>query len=314
MFVGLLNLFPVWDSAIVGPCPIAEELEYKVWCCVLFRIAAVSFLNTVPLVEGLAVDAPQSHTLLWDIPSRLKKFIAQGQADVALLPVAEIFGPEIGGILPVAGIACRGAVDSVKLFNRGDLGKITQVAADRGSRSSVALLKILLAETHGLKPSFTEINPEVGRLPERTEGILIIGDRCFQYEKYLRETGNANIRTWDLGQMWWDLTGLPFVFATWALAAEFTRKAGADGVADLRTLLMEARRYGEGNLTRLAEREAAAGRLGHKGYATAAAIDYYFRESLCFNIGAAELEGIGRFHQLGVQHGILPAGPMPEIL
>lgn len=280
----------------------------------MFRIAAVSFLNTIPLIDWLDTLDAGRVSLIRDLPSRLLAYLRDGTADVALLPVAEILQVETGGVLPVAGIACRGPVDSVKVFAMGDLGQIGKISADRGSRTSVALLRVLLAESHGLSPEVTEIVPGTGVLPEEGEGILIIGDACFEYERFLRESGYTAVRGWDLGRLWWDLTGLPFVFATWTTAAGFPRRAGEAGVAELRDLLAESLRHGLAERSAIAAREAARGRLGRDGYATAEAIDYYFKRSLRFVVGDEELAGIRRFHRLAVKHEVFPEGPMPPVL
>ncbi len=281
---------------------------------VRLKVAAVSFLNTVPLVEGLVAHCGAEVALSWDLPSNLADKLYSGAADVALLPVAEILRGGTGGILAAGGIACRGAVDSVKLFASQDLYTLKRVAVDRGSRSSTALLRVLLSEHNGTMPVLTETEPRVGVLPQRDEGILIIGDRCFEYEQGLRESGRDDVRSWDLGQLWWDLTGLPFVFAVWAVAPDFLARRGPGGVRQLKSVLSGALAYGLENLSDFAAREAALGRLGRQGYATTAAIDYYFHQSLHFQIGDQELTGIRRFRELATRNGVISEGPMPPIL
>lgn len=280
----------------------------------LFRIAAVSFLNTVPLIDWLETRGKGRVNLIRDLPSRLLASLQDGTADVALLPVAEILRVDTGGILPVAGIACRGPVDSVKVFTTGGLGDIRRISADRGSRTSVALLRVLLAERYGLHPEISEFIPQTGILPGVDEGILIIGDACFEYERFLRESGHDDVRGWDLGELWWDLTGLPFVFAIWAVALEFPGRVGSEGVTELKELLTESLGWGLENRSDIAAREAAAGRLGHRGDATAEAIDYYFRKSLRYTVGDEELEGIRQFRRLAAKHGVIPKGSLPPIL
>lgn len=280
----------------------------------MFRIAAVSFLNTIPLIAGLEPREGRDVTLCRDLPSRLHAGLLDGSADVALLPVADVLRGPVGGILPVGAIACHGPVDSVKVFAASAPGELRRIAADRASHTSVALLRVLLAERHGLVPDVTEVEPGPGVVPGPGEGLLIIGDRCFAYERFLRESGRDDVRGWDLGELWRELTGLPFVFAVWALAPGFPAERGEAAVADLRGILVESLEHGLARRTLLAEREAAAGRLGPGGRAGAAAIDYYFRHSLRFTVGPEELAGIRRFHELAVRHRILPGGPMPPVL
>ncbi len=282
-----------------------------------YRLAAVSFLNTLPLIEWFAVTGDPRVTLERALPSRLPDILFGGGADAALLPTVEILRGGCG-LLGSTGIAGLGAVDSVKLFYRGDsgeLGSLTRIAVDRGSRTSVALLRILLAEIAGARPEFHEIEPKPGQPLVPGEGVLVIGDRCFEFDRWRREhPAGAQVSALDLGQAWHDLTGLPFVFAAWAAAPGFPAVAGAGRVAELSGLLTAAREYGLAHLDPLVAREAAAGRLGRNGEATAAALDYYFRHSLRFRLEAQELAGMRCFHELCVAHGLAPSSPGPFVL
>jgi chorismate dehydratase len=282
-----------------------------------YRLAAVSFLNTLPLIEWFAVTGDPRVTLERALPSRLPDILFGGGADAALLPTVEILRGGCG-LLGATGIAGLGAVDSVKLFYRGepeDMGRLTVIAVDRGSRTSVALLRILLAEVVGVRPEFHEVEPKPGQPLAPGEGVLVIGDRCFEFDRWRRESpAGAQVSALDLGQAWLDLTGLPFVFAAWAAAPGFPAAAGPARVAELSGLLTAAREYGLAHLDPLVEREAAAGRLGRNGEATAAALDYYFRHSLRFRLEDCELAGMRRFHELCVVHGLAPSSPGPFVL
>src|SRR5205085_6110653 len=115
------------------------------------RIGAVSYLNTKPLVYRLAELAPQ-HELVFDLPSRLADDLAAGKLDVALIPSIEFFQNPSYTIVSDACIGCRGPVRSVKLVSRGPLKQIRTLALDEGSRTSVALVQILLRERYGISP------------------------------------------------------------------------------------------------------------------------------------------------------------------
>jgi chorismate dehydratase len=218
------------------------------------------------------------------------------------------------GIVPGFGIACRGAVDSVKLFYRGDLNQLTRIWTDRGSHTSVALLRVLLRERNDVEPDYREIKPSLDIALAEGEGVLVIGDLCLQFEGFWTGSGERRGQSMDLGRAWWDLTGLPFVFAVWAASVEFLARADGTEIASLVRILAQAGENGLGRLDELAVREAARGALGHKGEATAAAVTYYFRESLRYRLGAEEMAGLARFRELCVKHGIVPEGPAPLIL
>ena len=115
------------------------------------RVGAVNYLNTKPLVYDLARLAPQAE-VVFDLPSRLADRLAQGRLDVALIPSVEFFHDPSYSIVSTACIACRGPVLSVKLFSRGPVESIRTLALDEGSRTSVALVRILLNERYGIQP------------------------------------------------------------------------------------------------------------------------------------------------------------------
>jgi chorismate dehydratase len=275
-----------------------------------YRIATVSFLNCLPLVEWFSTPAGAARaTLASALPSRLPGLLAAGEADVALLPTVEILRGAAAGLVGATGIACRGNVDSVKLYHRGPLAQLTRVAVDRGSRTSVALLRVLLAETAGTRPAFEEIEPRPGRLPPPGEGVLVIGDRCFAFDRWLSRdaAAAAALTPLDLGWAWLQLTGLPFVFAAWAAAPGFPERVGPAAVREVGELLVTAREYGLERLEILAAREAAAGSLGPGGEATPAALEHYFRHSLRYRLGSEEMAGVRRFRELCVAHRLVEA-------
>jgi len=280
----------------------------------VFRVAAVSFLNTVPLIDWFdTADAPAVE-LQRSLPSRLARRLESGEADVALLPVVELFRGRASGVIAGTGIACEGPVASVKLFYRGSLTGLKMVCADRGSRTSVALVRILLAEKYDLRPRCAEFEPLAGMTPDDGEAHLVIGDRCFAYESALGAGGVPAVRVLDLGAAWFELTGLPFVFAVWCASPDLPARVGAAGLAELTTLLQRARDYGLANLAAIADREEASGRLAKAGLADRDALLYYFQKSLRYEIGEREMAGLNRFHQLCIKHGLVPQGPAPVVL
>ena len=290
-------------------CPVARDPNRRDHPVTMpYRVAAVSFLNTLPLVERFLRGEEPRVVLHRALPSFLAAELAADRADVALLPVVEVLQGASPGIFPGTGIACCGDVDSVKLFVNGAPGEMARLCADRGSRTSVALARVLLAACHGVRPEVVEVEPVPGELPDPGEAVLVIGDRCFAYEAPFRAALGSKGTIIDLGGAWHELTGQPFVFAVWAPSRAFVARAGEGAVAELAALLDAARDDGWTRRREIAAREAAAGRLGHAGEATAAAITYYFEHSLRFRLGDDELAGIARFRELCMEYGVLPRG------
>ncbi len=271
-----------------------------------YKIGAISFLNTVPLIEWFQTPEGKKHSLLRVLPSELTELLQKGRVHTGLLPVAEILRGYSGGILWGTGIACRGNADSVKVFCTCPLQDLKWIRADRGSRSSVALLKIILSEMYGVEPFFEEMVPKPMMTPGQDEGLLIIGDRCFEFERALAQSGREDIHGWDLGNLWLELTGLPFVFAAWSLAPEFIREFGKQQALELCDLLNKARSYGLEHLGFLSRREVSHGCLGVGGSSTFEAVDFYLRDSLKYELGNDEFVSMRRFHGLGIKHGVFP--------
>jgi len=252
------------------------------------RIGAVNYLNTKPLIYGLGELLPQAEIVL-DFPSRLAESLAAGQLDVALIPVIEYFRGKDYRLVPNISIASDGAVLSVTLFSRVPWSRIRRVALDEGSRTSAALTRVLLTRRFGVEADTIPLAVETE--PERldVDAVLLIGDRA------MRACLPGFDFAFDLGQEWHQWTGLPFVFAVWAIYP------GSD-VAGVPEALTEARRRGIENAGRIAHTEAA--RLG----LDAGFCRRYLSNILDYNLGPRELAGLNRFYGLAADLGLAPRG------
>src|SRR6476620_778881 len=143
------------------------------------RVGAVNYLNTKPLIEGLASFAPHAELHL-DLPSRLADRLAAGDLDVGLVPVIEYFRAGTYTVVPGVSIASRGPVLSVTLFSRVPWPEIRSVALDEGSRTSAALAQILLRKRYGIVPRVEPLPIDVPADDLTTDGVLLIGDRAMR--------------------------------------------------------------------------------------------------------------------------------------
>jgi chorismate dehydratase len=254
-----------------------------------YRIGAVSFLNSVPLIEGLREQRDVALSL--DLPARLADALFEDRIDVGLIPVVEYLRGVGGPIVPGICIASHGPVHTVRVFSKVALPEATSIAVDRASRTSVALLRVLLAELYGCQPDMHVAKPRPEALFEHHETVLVIGDRATQVDA-------TGLHDYDLGEMWRELTGLPFVYAAWVLSTELTEAPGAAARAELVTRLREAKARGLAQLHALAERESATRGLG------TAWIESYWRDAMHYDLGEAELAGLARFAELAAKHNL----------
>jgi chorismate dehydratase len=258
------------------------------------RIGAVSYLNTKPLVYGLAQLAPQ-HELVYDLPSRLADRLAAGDLDVALIPSVEYFQNPDYRIVSDACIGCRGPVRSVKLLCRLPAGRIRTLALDEGSRTSAALARILLHERHGLSPELVPFPIDARPEEIAADALLMIGDRA------MHPPAGEYVEVWDLGDVWCRWAELPFVFAMWVSRAGFQpassgrvheRSEMHRGACDeLAAVLSQARDLGVANVEQIAREEHGRYGLTYDDCLT------YLRDHLHFTLGPRERAGLRLFEQ-----------------
>lgn len=252
------------------------------------RIGAVSYLNTKPLVEGLAEHAV-GHELVFDLPSRLADGLASGKLDVALIPSIEFFQNPEYRIISDACIGCRGEVWSVKLLSRVPLEQIRTLALDEGSRTSAALARILLQERLALKPKLVPFPIDLPIEQVEADAVVVIGDRAMH-----PLPGNWLVQ-WDLGDQWCRHYELSFVFAMWVA------RPGID-TEELEVQLAHARDRGLENVRAIAAREAPK-----HGLTTQQCLDY-FQRNLYFYLGPRERSGLKLYYEHAVRMGLAPAG------
>ena len=168
------------------------------------RLGAVSYLNSRPLVEDLEKLLPGSDIRL-DYPSRLADSLGRRELDIALIPSIEYFRRPGYEIVSDACVAARGEVLSVKLYCRVHPGSIRRLALDEGSRTSATLSKVILAEKYGSFPESESLSMESLTTDSSADAVLLIGDRA------MHDPSETFVEVMDLGQMWYDWTGLPFV-------------------------------------------------------------------------------------------------------
>jgi chorismate dehydratase len=252
------------------------------------RVGAVSYLNTKPLVYGLAQRAPFAQ-LIFDLPSRLADRLAAGELDVALIPSIEFFQDPTYSIISDACIGARGPVMSVKLLFRKPPREVRTLALDEGSRTSAALARILLKQRFNLEP-LRQPFPIGMPLEETTaDAVVMIGDRAMHPPR------GQFVEIWDLGDEWCRWSELSFVFAMWVA------RAGVD-LQGLEIALSEARDAGVRNLESIAAAEASGVGLTPPQALT------YLRDNLYFYLGPREQRGLELYYQHAAEMGLAPPG------
>lgn len=236
------------------------------------KVGAVSYLNTKPLLYGLrATDLGVPVEIIETYPSRLAHLLANREIDLGLVPVAML--PKIEGGQVVSGhcIAAEGEVASVGLFSQVPIAEIETILIDYQSRSSAALLRILMREHWKRTPLFLETQGEDYRklIMGSTAG-LVIGDRAFEQKK-------TSPFVYDLGTAWKAMTGLPFVFAAWIANRTLPRD------------FLEA--FDNANSIGLQNLESIVNAEGFAGYD----LMVYYTRNIRYRLGPLEKQGMELF-------------------
>jgi chorismate dehydratase len=244
------------------------------------RVSAVSYLNTWPLVWGFLHGPGRGlFDFRFDLPAECADALASGDAAIGLVPCAEL--DRLGlDYLPDIGIACEGPVRSILLISKVPYGEIRTLAVDSGSRSSVALARILLAERYGCQPRFRPMVPRMDDMLADCDAALIIGDPALRIEP-----ARLPYRALDLGAEWVSWSGLPMVFAVWAgRSAHLTE--------DVARVFVDSRQWGFDHIEEIVTAGARERGFGE------ALVRRYFTEHIVYQLGARHREGLELFRKL----------------
>jgi chorismate dehydratase len=257
------------------------------------RVGIVDFLNSRPLAWGfLAGRHGDFLAASYHPPATVARRLADGSLDAGLVPSIEV--PRIGGLEVVPGLCVSATheVRSVLLVSRRPLAEVRRIALDANSRTSAALTRILAAERWGIEPEYVEARPDVEAMLAGADAALVIGDPALQVDR-------ERHLVVDLAAEWQALTGLPFVFAVWAV-----RPAAAAGVPGLGEVFADSLRFGLDHLDDIVARAASELSL------PADLVRAYLTENLGYVLGDRERTGLDEFWRRARAHGLIdPVAP-----
>lgn len=187
-------------------------------------IAASSYLNAAPLwYSFLYGEQKRQCTLVSDVaPVRCAELLVETRADAALIPVIEYQRHADLLIAPGACVASKSQVYSVVLASRVPVTEVREVALDTTSRTSAALVQIIFSHFYNLKPEYRGAPPRLAEMLESADAALIIGDPAMMIDR-------TGLYVYDLAEEWRKHTGLPFVFAFWAIRRDAAAMFGPAG-------------------------------------------------------------------------------------
>ena len=255
-----------------------------------FNAGAVSFLNARPLIHGLEDDPRVA--LVRAVPSRLPDMLDAGAVDVGLVPVVDtVRRRRAWPIVSNACIGCGGATLTVRIFSRVDPADIETLHVDADSHTSIALASIIWREKYKRELKlipWSQATKTSDAIPSDCQAVLLIGDKVIQPPVGV-DVFSTQI---DLGATWRSLTGLPFVFAVWAV----TDRTSATDAGVMANVLESARDAGVGSAEQIATDYGP-----RMGWPTELA-SRYLTEFLNFTLGPREREGMQLFLDMAQRH------------
>lgn len=257
------------------------------------RVGIVNFLNSRPLAWGFLkghhadLFTPSFHT-----PAVVARLLEQKNLDIGLIPSIELQRIPDLKVLPDLCIAATEEVRSVILVHKCPLPEIRRVAVDVSSRTSAALVRILLEQRLGVSPEYIDHRPDLRRMLAAADAALLIGDPALQIPR-------SRYSVLDLAAEWRALTGHPFVFAVWAVRADLE-------FPDLSFYFKSSLRYGLSSMDILT-REAAA-ELGLE----VGEVRAYLAENLHYFLRWPEICGLAEFHRRAHALGLIGPPRDPE--
>lgn len=256
----------------------------------MIRLGVVNYLNTRPLVYALERNLiPHRFELIYDVPSACARMLAAGEVDLAIVPSIEYACSRNYRIVPGVSIASDGPVRSVLLLSRKPFDRVRSIALDTSSRTSVTLARVLMHRLHGFDGKFLDHPPDLDAMLRAADAAVLIGDISLHVER-------PDLHTWDLGQVWREMTGLPFVFAVWAGRPEALEPGDV-------TALVEAKRIGLHHVDEIAKIFAEDNPKPPSFYAT------YLTEYVRYGLGSREIVGLQTFYRYAAELRLIEREP-----
>jgi chorismate dehydratase len=251
------------------------------------KISVVQYLNTAPLIWGMVKGEQQGkYELSYTTPAQCADAVRQKTVDVGIIPSIEYQRLEKAQIIAGISIAAKNEVKSVLLLSKVPIAKIQTVAVDNSSRTSSALLRILMRKFYSRFITAIPFSPKPDEMLKKADAALIIGDPALTYNGQVPEV-------FDLGEEWKKATGLPFVFALW-VGYEDAR------LSKFRKDFEDSRDYGLAHIDEIAAEYAPKLNMNQQ------AVKVYLTQNIDYSLDEDNRNGLRLFYKLARETGIIP--------
>ncbi len=268
------------------------------------KISIVQYLNSIPLAWGILEGSQrEAFDPVLSTPAECADLLARGSVDIGLIPSIEFQRIKGTRIVPGPVVASTHRVRSVILVSILPLWKVKTVAYDKTSRTSAVLGRIVFDGFYHTRPDFRPSEPDLANMLAQSDAALLIGDRALKFtqeneqpnaehQKEFLRLGAEPLQVFDLAERWRFLTGLPFVFAFWAVREGF-KDAGIVGT------LKESRDFGVANIPAIAEKYSGPTEI-KKEY-----IQEYLERNVHYYMDQNCVEGLVLFYEKAAKIGAI---------
>jgi chorismate dehydratase len=263
------------------------------------RVGHIQFLNCLPIYWGLMRSgALLGVDLHKDTPDQLNAALVRGDLDIGPISLVEYLRhADDLLLLPDLAVGSDGPVQSVNLVSTVPLEELggRRVALGSTSRTGVLLARMLLETRYGVRPQYFSCPPDLTEMLLEADAGVLIGDTALRARF---EAPQRGLLVTDLGEAWRDWTGLPMVFAVWAVRRDFAA-AHPGLVKDVHLAFLASRALC------LAELDEAARAAARWEPFPAEVLADYFRV-LDFSLGERQVQGLREFAGRAAERGEVP--------
>ncbi|MEY9878148.1 chorismate dehydratase [Streptacidiphilus sp. MAP12-33] len=254
------------------------------------RVGHIQFLNCLPLYWGLGrTGSLVDLDLTKDNPDALNEALVAGRLDIGPISCVEYLRhADQLTLLPDIAVGSDGPVMSCVIVTELPLEELDgrRVALGSTSRTSVRLAQLLLAERYRVTPEYYTCPPDLGAMMQEADAAVLIGDAALRAS--LHEAPRLGLNVYDLGAMWKDWTGLPFVFAPFAVRRDFLARE-PETVYDVHRAFLASRDLSMEEIDKVCEQTARWEAFDSQ------TLRRYYTDALDFSFGERQLEGMREF-------------------
>lgn len=286
----------------------------------MLRIGHISYANCTPIFYTLThyYDC-SNYTFIKGVPSELNRLLLRGEVDASPSSSIELARhPDIYCFLPGLSISSFGRVDSIILFSKVPIEELNheRVALTQASTTSSVLLRIIMGDLLKMENTFHEEGGQLKDVLKDYKAFLLIGDDALKAvmsnELQVRSEGKnpspvtrrPSLYTYDLGDLWYKFTGLPFVFALWLVRKDVLEKKEME-IEGLNIDLHSAKDIAIRNYKEIADETEEKGWMSKNRL-----IEYW--ERISYTLNDIHLKGLKEFYRYAEKLSLIEKVPSIE--